>query len=132
MKKKNFIAVIVPVIIFIFIISLVAFFFRGIILTKLIEKAFLKAGKPITFGTYTILVDKIEGNKLTGIKISEKYRKMEAKSGEYEYIPKEGAVKFILYDGFAEDKDPENPYAVSKLSFKQWNMKVRLKIPFKM
>ena len=130
MKKKKFIAVIVPLLMFILLISLVAFIFRGIIFTKLIEKAFLRAGKPITFGAYTILVDKIEGNKLTGIKISEKYKKMEAKSGEYEYIPKENAVKFVLYDGFAEDTDPKNPYAISKLSFKQWNMKVKLKIPF--
>ena len=97
MRKRSFIALIVSVIIFIAIISLTLFLFRGIIFTKLIEKVFFKAGKPVTFGTYTILIDRIEGNKLFGIKISEKYRKMEAKSGEYVYIPKENAVKFILF-----------------------------------
>lgn len=130
MKKKHFIVLAASVMILFLAISLTLFLFRGYIFTKLIEKTFLKGGKPIKFGTYTILIDKIEGNKLTGIIITEKYRKLQAKSGQYEYIPKENAVKFILYDGVAEDTDPGNPYAISKLTFKQWNMKIRLKMPF--
>jgi hypothetical protein len=85
------------------------------------------AGRPVTFGSYTILIDKIEGNKLLGIKITGKNRKLEAKSGSYTYVPKENALKFNLIDGTAEDLDTKNPLAIRRLTFKEFFMKIRLK-----
>ena len=87
----------------------------------------LLAGRPVQFGNYTISIDKIEGNKIFGIRITGKNRKVEAKSGDYAYLPKENTLKFDLIDGVAEDIDAKNPLAIRRLTFKEFYMKIRLK-----
>jgi len=87
----------------------------------------LKAGRPMKFGDYTVFIEKIEGNRLIGIKISGNKRKLEAKSGDYQYIINEELLKFNLIDGFAEDVDSDNPEIFRRLTFKQMSMKIRLK-----
>ena len=118
MKKKWIVAFTSLAIIFIISVSLAIF--RG-------KVPVLLAGKPITFGSYTISIDRIEGNKLFGIKITGKNRKVEAKSGAYFYVPKENVLKFNLIDGTAEDIDAKNPQAIRRLTFKEFFMKIRLK-----
>ena len=101
MKNKQAISTIVLVIIFIVIVCVALFLFRGAIITTLAEKVFLKAGKPLQFGSYTVLIDKVEGNKLYGIKVSSKNKRFKAKSGDYIYMPEKNAIKFNLIDGVA-------------------------------
>lgn len=127
MRRKISVIITVSVILLILLASLVLFLFRGYIFIRLAERSFLKAGKPVKLGTYTVLIDNITGNKLFGIKITGKNRKLEAKSGEYTYMPKENAVRFNLIDGTAEDYDPKNPGAFRRLTFEQMFMKIRLK-----
>ena len=79
------------------------------------------------FGNYTVFIDKIRNNELFGIKITGKNRELEAKSGDYVYMPKENAIKFNLIDGVAEDADPKNPNVFRRLTFKQMFIKIRLK-----
>ncbi len=107
MKKKT-ISIIVLTIILIGIGS-VAFLFRSAIIVPLAAKIFLKAGKPLQFGSYTVLIDRVEGNKLYGIKVSNKNKRFKAESGDYVYIPGKNAIKFNLVNGVAEDNDPKNP-----------------------
>ncbi len=79
------------------------------------------------FGSYTVLIDKIEGNKLYGIKVSSKNMRFKAKSGDYIYIPGKNAIKFNLIDGVAEDYDPGNLRALHTLTFKQSYITIKLK-----
>lgn len=125
MKKKWFAALTISAIIL--TISIAIFIFRGFIFSNIVEKTVLRAGKPIKFGNYTVFIDKIADNKLFGIKISGNNRKLEAKSGDYIYVPNENAIKFNLIDGVAEDADPKNINLFHRLTFKQMFMKIRLK-----
>ena len=125
MRKKWFVAFTISVIIL--IITITIFIFRGFIFSSTAEKAVLKAGKPIKFGNYTVFIDKITNNKLFGIKITGNDKKLEAKSGDYVYMPNENAIKFNLIDGVAENVDPINPNLFRRLTFKQMVMKIRLK-----
>ena len=127
MKKKQFVFVVILAMILIVIISLTLFLFKGVIVNTLAEKIFLKAGKPLQFGSYTVVIDKIEGNKLYGIKVSSKNKRFAAKSGDYRYIPEKNALKFNLIDGVAEDYDPQNPREFHTLTFKQSYITIKLK-----
>jgi len=124
MGKKRFVVFVIPVII---LVVITAFFFRGFIFNKLAAKMVLRAGQPMKFGAYTVFIDRIEDNKLFGIKITDKDRKLQAQGGAYEYLPKENAIRFNLVDGVAEDADPKNPDAFQRLTFKQLYLKIRLK-----
>ena len=75
MKKKQVILIIALVIVLIAIACVALFNFRGFISTTLGGRILLKAGKPLQFGSYTVLIDKIEGDKLYGIKVSSKKSK---------------------------------------------------------
>jgi len=123
MTKKRFIILAGSVII---IVCVVLFTFRGLILNKLVGNLVLKAGKPIKFGSYIVLIDRIENKNLYGIKISSKNIKIEAKSGAYEYIPKENVLKFDLINGVGDNINPKNPNMVSRLTFKEYHIKIRL------
>lgn len=125
MRKKLLVSAILSAVIL--IIALTIFIFREPILTGIAEKVILKEGKPIKFGSYTVVIDKITGNKLFGIKITGNNKKLEAKNGDYVYIPNENAIKFNLVDGAAEDVNSNYPNLVQKLTFKQMYMKIRLK-----
>ena len=127
MKKKQIISVIISAIILIVIACVALFIFRGAIITTLAEKIFLKAGKPLQFGSYTVLIDKVEGNKLYGIKVSSKNKRFKAKSGDYIYMPEKNAIKFNLIEGVAEDYDPKNPREFHTLTFKQSYITIKLK-----
>ena len=127
MKNKKLIAAIVSIVILIAIVCAMLFIFRGAIVTALTEKVLLKAGTPLQFGAYTVLIDRVEGNKLYGIKVSSKNKKLEAKSGDYTYMPERNAIKFNLIDGVAEDYGPDNPQEARTLTFKQSNITIKLK-----
>jgi hypothetical protein len=124
MKKKQAILIIV---IGVIAFAIGAFFFKGGNATVLAGKMFLKAGRPMQFGSYIVLIDKIEGNKLYGIKISSKNRKFTAKSGDYTYLPERNALKFNLIDGAGDDYDPQNPREFHTLTFKQSYITIKLK-----
>ena len=86
----------------------------------------MKAGRPLKFGSYNVLIDKVEGNKLYGIKVDGKNKKFKAESGEYIYMPEKNAIKFSLINGVAEDFDAENPSESRKLTFKQSYITIKL------
>ncbi len=127
MKNKQAVSVIVSAIILIVMACVALFIFRGAIITTLTGKIFLKAGRSLQFGSYTVLIDKVEGNKLYGIKVSSKNRRFKAKSGDYTYMPEKNAIKFNLIDGAAEDYDPNNPREFHTLTFKQSYITIKLK-----
>ena len=129
MKKKQVIPIIILTIILIVTVCVALFIFRGTIIDISAAKIFLKAGKPLQFGSYMVLIDKIEGNKLYGIKVSSKNRRFKAKSGDYIYMPEKNAIKFNLIEGTAEDYDPNNPHEFHTLTFKQSYITIKLK-PF--
>ena len=124
MGKKRFIVIVIPVII---LVAITVFFCRGFIVNKLAAKIVLRAGEPMKFGGYTVFIERIEDNKLFGIKITDKARKLQARGGAYEYLPKENAIRFNLVDGVAEEADSKNPDAFQRLTFKQLYLKIRLK-----
>jgi len=109
------------------IVSISLFIFRGAILSNIAAKVVLKAGKPMRFGDYTVFIERIEGDKLLGIKINGNNRRLEAKSGDYQYNFNEKLLKFNLIEGIAEDANPDNPKQFRRLTFKQISMKIRLK-----
>jgi len=116
MKKKT---IIFTIVIIVAILGAGLFYFRGALVNNLAAQLFLKAGKPLKFGEYTVLIDRIDGNKLYGIKVSAKDKKLEAKSGDYEYLPDKHIIKFNLIDGIADDFDPGHPGEFHRLTFKQ-------------
>ncbi|HNW40159.1 MAG TPA: hypothetical protein PL125_06775 [Candidatus Omnitrophota bacterium] len=126
MNKKQFISKI-AVMAIIIIIFAALFFFSSSIISMISGKVLLKAGQPMQFGAYTVLIDRIEGNKLYGIKVSNKNRKFKAVSGNYLYLPKQNAIKFNLIDGVADDYDPQNPRQYHTLTFKQFYITLQLK-----
>lgn len=127
MKKKQAILIIGPAVILVAIVSATLFFFRGTIITTMAGKVFLRAGRSLQFGSYIVLIDRVEGNKLYGIKVSSKNRRFKAVSGDYAYLPEKNAIKFNLVDGVADDYDPENPRAFHTLTFKQSYITIKLK-----
>ena len=126
MRKKVFSLLTITAIV-IAVISVVLFLNRGFIISKIVEKSFLKAGKPLKFGDYTVIIDRIEGNKLFGIKMNESNRKFEAKSGDYAYLPKENSIEINLVDGVVEDLSPENSFLKNKLTFKKYHTIFKIK-----
>jgi hypothetical protein len=127
MKNKQFVLIIVLTVIFIAITIVVLVLFRGVITTALAGKIFLRAGKPLQFGSYTVLIDKVEGNKLYGIKVSSNNKRFKAKSGDYTYMPEKDVIKFNLIDGVADDYDLKNPGEFHTLTFKQSYITIKLK-----
>jgi len=127
MRTKWFVGLVVSAMVFVFTLSAILFIFRTHVFDKILEITVLRAGKPIKFGSYTIFIDKIENNKLSGIRITSNIIKLEAKNGEYDYIPKENAIRFRLADGTAQALASKNAKVLNVLSFKQYNMKIRLK-----
>jgi hypothetical protein len=123
MKKKQVILIIVLAVM---AIAAAAFCFRGVIATNFAGKVFIKAGKPMQFGAYTVLIDKVEGNKLYGIKVSSSNKRFKAESGDYTYLPEKNAVKINLINGAADDYDPENPHEFHTLTFKQSSITLQL------
>ena len=109
------------------IIFAALFLIRGAIITTLAGKIALQAGRPLKFGSYVVLIDKVDGNKLYGIKVSSKTNRFIAKSGNYAYIPKENMIKFNLVDGVVEHYDPKNPRESHTLKFQQSFIKIKLK-----
>ena len=127
MKNKQTIPIIALAVIFVIIVSIALFIFRDVIIGTVGEKILLRAGKPLQFGSYTVLIDRVDGSKLYGIKLSSKNRRFEAKSGDYLYIPGKNAIKLNLIDGSASDYDPNNPGEFHTLTFKQSYITIRLK-----
>lgn len=87
--------------------------------------ATLEAGTFIdSFQKYIIFIYKIEGNKLTNIRIYEPLgpgkpaRTIIAKRGEFISMPDKGMVKLKLIDGSSDEPNPNNPNAFYKLNFK--------------
>jgi hypothetical protein len=125
-KKSQIISLIVLAVVFLGILLSTAIFFRRVI-TKVLVGQVLQAGKPMQFGSYTVLVDKVQGNKLYGIKVSSKNKRLKAESGEYTYLPEKNEIKFNLINGAADDYDPANPHEFHTLTFKQSYFKIKLK-----
>ena len=128
MKKKKIVVLTVSALIIIAIAWTAVFIFRGAIITGLAGKVLLRAGKPLQFAGYTVVVDKVEGNKLYGIKVSNQNKTLEAKSGDYTYMPEKNTIKFNLIDGIAEDHDPDNPQKFNRLTFKQTIITLKLEL----
>ncbi|MDD5568725.1 MAG: hypothetical protein PHY88_05925 [Candidatus Omnitrophica bacterium] len=119
MKKKKIVVLTVSALIIIAIAWAAIFILRGTAATGLAGKILLQAGRPLRFAGYTVLVDRVEGNKLYGIKVSSQNKTLEAKSGDYTYIPERNAIRFTLVDGVAEDHDPDIHQKFNKLTFQQ-------------
>jgi len=126
MTKKKIVALTVSALIIIALAWTAVFIFRGTIITGLAGKVLLRAGKPLQFAGYTVVVDKVEGNKLYGIKVSSQNKMLEAKSGDYAYMPEKNTIKFNLVDGIAEDHDPDNPQKFNRLTFRQTIITLKL------
>jgi len=127
MGKKPFFLLIISIITILVIVSVALFLNRGLIVSKIIEKSFLKAGKPLKFGNYIVFIDRIEGNKLFGIKMNGSNRKFEAKSGDYTYLPKEKLIDINLFDGVVEDSGSDNTFLQHKLTFKKFHIIFKIK-----
>lgn len=87
--------------------------------------ATLEAGTFIdSFQKYIIFIYKIEGNKLTNIRIYEPQgpgkpaRTIIAKKGEFISLPDKGIIKLKLMDGSSDEPNPNNPDTFYKLNFK--------------
>ncbi len=126
MSKKSAILIIGSVII-VALAGGAIFHFKDAIITTFAQKLFLRAGRPLKFGSYTVLIDRIEGNKLYGIKVSDGNRRFQAKSGDYIYLPEKQALKFNLIDGVADDYDPKSSGDFHTLTFKQSYITIKLK-----
>jgi hypothetical protein len=103
------------------------FFFKNGISPILAGKMFLRAGKPMQFGSYTVFIDKVDGNRLYGIKVSSKSQRFKAESGDYTYLPEKNTIKFNLINGAADDYDPADPHGFHTLTFKQSYITIKLK-----
>ena len=125
MNKKHIFSVSVLLVIIIVIAS--AFLFKNSFISTLAEETILRAGIPLQFGSYTVQIDKVEGNKLYGIKVTSKNKKFTAKSGDYLFMPEKHAIKLHLIDGSADDFDSQNPGQYHAMEFKQSYLMIRLK-----
>ncbi len=102
------------------------FYFKKYIIYKVAQKMFLKEGQPIVFGEYTVFIDKIEDNELTGIKITNNKLKLEAKKGRYIYLENDNAVKIELNDGMVEGVSQDQEIPSARMTFKQYSIKLSL------
>ncbi len=124
--KKKWPVIVITTFLIIIASGAVLFIFRGAILNKFAASAIFISGKPLKFGDYTISVEKVEGNKLYGIEVSDNEKKFTAKSGTYEYLPQDNLIKLSLSDGVSEFTDPKHPDNAYKLTFNQYNLKIKL------
>lgn len=125
MQEKPFSLLIISVIVI--VVSVALFVNRGFIVSKIAENYFLKAGKPLKFGDYTVIIDRIKGNKLFGIKMNESNRKFEAKSGDYKYLPKDNSIEINLFDGVVEDISSGDAFLRHRLTFKKYHTIFKIK-----
>lgn len=85
-----------------------------------------------SFEKYTLFIYRIDGNKLTNIRIYEPQgedkpaRTIVAKRGEFIVLPENRVVKLKLIDGTSDEPDPENPMNFYKLNFKTYFMTLSL------
>lgn len=143
----NIIHLIMPLIILGLIFSLFMIIFNGSIMPKAnFEKrkalidigiknptATLEAGRFIdSFQKYILFVYKIDGNKLTNIRIYEPRgpgkpaRTIIAKKGEFISFPDKNIVKLKLIDGTSDEPNPTNPNIFYKLNFKTYFMNLNI------
>lgn len=88
--------------------------------------AFIKEFKPYILFIYTV-----EGNRLTKVRIYEPReghptRTIVAQRGEFIPLPQERRVLLKLYDGTADEPDPEDPSKFYKLEFRAYTMNLAL------
>ena len=94
--------------------------------------AFLEPGSFIKeFKPYILFIYGVEGNRLTKVRIYEPRanhptRTIIAQRGEFISIPRERRVLLKLYDGTADEPDPENPEKFYKLEFQTYTMNLAL------
>lgn len=127
MFKKSLSLLTISIITIILIVSVVLCFNREFIVSKIIEKSFLKAGRPLKFGDYTVVIDRVEGNKLFGITMQGSNSKFEAKSGNYTYLPEEKSIDINLFDGVIDDRSSENTFLKHRLTFKKYHTILKIK-----
>ena len=95
--------------------------------------AFLEAGTFIKeFKPYILFVYRVEGNKLTKVRIYEPRegrptRTVVAERGEFIPVPAERRVVLKLYDGTADEPDQKEPSKFYKLEFATYAMNLLLK-----
>ncbi|MBI3616303.1 MAG: LptF/LptG family permease [Candidatus Omnitrophica bacterium] len=95
--------------------------------------AFLEGGTFIKeFKPYILFIYRVEGNRLTKIRIYEPRegrptRTIVAERGEFIPVPKERRVMLKLYDGSSDEPDPKDPAKFYKLEFKSYAMNLALK-----
>lgn len=88
--------------------------------------AFLEAGTFIKeFDPYILFIYQVEGNKLSKVRIYEPKegrptRTIIAERGEFISLPQERRVLLKLYDGTADEPDPQDPSKFHKLEFKTY------------
>ena len=95
--------------------------------------AALEAGTFInSFQKYILFIYKIDGNKLTNIRIYEPQgpgkpaRTIIAKKGEFISMPDKGIIKLKLIDGSSDEPNPTNPNVFYKLNFKTYFMNLNI------
>jgi len=90
--------------------------------------AFLEGGTFIKeFKPYILFIYQVDGNKLSKIRIYEPKegfptRTIVAQRGEFIPVPKEQRVLLKLYDGAADEPDPNNPMKFYKLQFQTYTL----------
>lgn len=94
--------------------------------------AFLEPGSFVKeFKPYILFIYGVEGNRLTKVRIYEPRegrptRTIIAQRGEFVPVPQERRVLLKLYDGTADEPDPENPSRFYKLEFRAYSMTLAL------
>jgi len=126
LKKKNFIILLIIVLSLALAAGATAYHFKKSIIYKIAEKTFLKEKQPIKLGEYTLVIDTISGNELSGVKISDNNMKLEAKRGRYVYMEKENYLKIELNDGVVEGASNDELMASARMTFKQYSIKLSL------
>ncbi|MBI3318235.1 MAG: LptF/LptG family permease [Candidatus Omnitrophica bacterium] len=95
--------------------------------------AFLEAGTFIKeFKPYILFVYRVEGNRLTKVRIYEPRegyptRTIVAERGEFIPVPDQRRVVLKLFDGSADEPDPKEPTKFYKLEFATYAMNLALK-----
>jgi len=85
-----------------------------------------------SFEKYTLFIYRIDGNKMTNIRIYEPQgenkpaRTIVAKRGEFIALPDKNMIKLKLMEGTSDEPDPENPSNFFKLNFKTYFMSLNL------
>ncbi len=94
--------------------------------------AFLEPGSFIKeFKPYILFIYGVEGNRLSKVRIYEPReghptRTIIAQRGEFIPVPQERRVLLKLYDGTADEPDPEDPSRFYKLEFKTYTVNMAL------